>query len=682
MKRVSALVSFVILVQFVMAHGSPAAGKFDARQWAHEHFARNVIPPFSFVYGGKNSDAFIKGWAFKAETLKSADANVEESVYTWSDRKSGLIVTCFVTCYSDFNAMEYMLRFTNSSSRNTPILQKTAVISNSFSYDRKGAFILHHLKGSDALKNDFQPYDESMQIGKSVYMTPSRYRSSDHTAFPFFNIESPAQQGIMVAVGWTGKWYAEVVQENESSVSLRAGMENMHLTLYPKEEIRTPRIALLFWQSADRMDGHNLFRRFILAHHSRKISGQTAIYPLSGSFDYGDPAPCGEYECLSEEFAVALVKRYQQFGILPELFWLDAGWYSGCGLQYERGHWHENVGNWTVEKSRFPNGLRPVAEAVHAVGAKFMVWFEPERVRKGTQIYNEHPEWLLKEGNKDNALFDLGNEKARNWLIEYISDFIKKEGIDYYRQDFNMDPGPFWKLADQPDRIGISEAKHIAGLYAFWDSLLVRFPDMIIDNCASGGRRLDLETTTRSAPFWRTDYQYGEPNGYQNHTFGLHFYLPIHGSCVYKTDSYTFRSGLGATMVMNWEVTGKAAEPIADIQKRIADYKKLRPFYYADYYPLTNDIRDFTRDTYYLAYQLNRPEEKDGIIVAFRREQNREESIRLKLRGLINETTYELYFEDYGIHVNKTGRELAEGLDLGIPSRPGSLLIWYRAQGR
>jgi alpha-galactosidase len=663
MKKSKVLVLFFLLLLLfatIVAFGSPTAEKFKASQWAKAHFARGVLPPFSFVYGGEKSDSFIKKWAYNAEVTKSSEANVEEMVYTYSDNKSGLVIKCFVTCYTDFNAVEWVTRFINTSSRNTPILEKSAVIKSSFSYEQTGTFILHHLKGSDAQKNDFQPYDDALQIGRSVYMTPSRYRSSDNTGFPFFNIESPAQQGIMVSIGWSGKWYAEVLQESDRSVSLSAGMENMHLTLYPKEEIRTPRISLLFWHGADRMAGHNQLRRFILAHHSRKINGQPAIYPLSGSFDYGDPAPCGEYECLSEEFAIALVKRYQQFGMLPELFWLDAGWYSGCGLQYEHGRWHENVGNWSVEKSRFPNGLKPVADAVHAAGAKFMVWFEPERVRKGTQIYTEHPDWLLLQDNKDDALFDLGNAQARLWLTDHISDFIQKEGIDYYRQDFNMDPGPFWKMADKPDRIGISEAKHIEGLYAFWDSLLVRFPNMIIDNCASGGRRLDLETTSRSAPFWRTDYQYGEPNGYQNHTFGLHLYLPIHGSCVYKTDSYTFRSGLGATMVMNWEVTGKGCEPIAEIQKRIAEYKKLRPFYYADYYPLTPGIKDYTRDNYYLAYQLNRPENMDGIIVAFRREQNNDESIHIKLRGLVNDTRYELYFEDYGIHINQTGKELAE----------------------
>ena len=201
------------------------------------------------------------------------------------------------------------------------------------------------------------------------------------------------------------------------------------------------------------------------------------------------------------------------------------------------------------------------------------------------------------------------------------------------------------------------------------------FPNLLIDNCASGGRRIDLETTSRSSPLWRTDYQYGEPNGYQCHTFGLNFYLPIHGTAIYKTDRYTFRSGLGATAVTNWEITGKASEAIPAIQQLIQDFKSLRPFFYGDYYPLTPAN---IRDNCWLAYQLNRPEQKDGIILAFRREANDHESIRTKLSGLVESATYELSYEDYGIVVRRSGKELMEGLNLTIPQRPSSLLITYK----
>jgi alpha-galactosidase len=647
----------------------------NVKQWADQHFSKGKIPPFSFVYGGKSSNQFIRNWAFSTKKMESANPSVEKRICTWSDPRSGLSVQCFVTLFSDFQAVEWVLKFSNTSGKNTPLIEKANVVDLSFVSEEEGNFILHHARGSDASRNDFQPIDEKMEPEKNIYLTPVGGRSSDKTSFPFFNIEMPGGQGMVVAVGWTGKWFADIVQDGPKSVILKSGMERMQLNLLPKEEIRTPKICLLFWDGDDRMVGHNQFRQFVLAHHSRKINGQLAKYPLSGSFDYGDPAPCGEYECLTEEFAVALVKRYRQFQILPELFWLDAGWYTGCGINKENGSWWQNVGNWTVDEERFPSGLKPIADAVHEIGAKFMVWFEPERVQSGTQLDKEHPDWLMKLPGNDNRLFNLGNLEARQWLIDYISEFLKKEGIDYYRQDFNFDPMPYWIASDKPGRIGISEIRHIEGLYAFWDSLLVRFPNLLIDNCASGGRRIDLETTSRSAPLWRTDYQYGEPNGYQCHTMSLSFYLPVHGTAIYKTDNYTFRSGLGATAVSNWEITGKNSESIPAIQQKIAEFKRLRPYFYGDYYPLT-PVRTGDRD--WMAYQLNRPMEYDGIILAFRRAECGSESIIVKLKGIDRNAVYELYFEDYGLRMDKSGSELCEGMKLSIPLKPASLLVSYR----
>ena len=149
-----------------------------------------------------------------------------------------------VTCFNDFQAVEWVLKFSNTSGKNTPLIEKAAVIDHSFVSEEKGTFILHHAKGSNAERTDFQPIDEKMQIGKSIYMTPIGGRSSDNTAFPFFNIEIPGKQGIMVAVGWTGKWYADVRQLDEKSVSLKSGMEKMKIKLLP--ERRDPYSENLF----------------------------------------------------------------------------------------------------------------------------------------------------------------------------------------------------------------------------------------------------------------------------------------------------------------------------------------------------------------------------------------------------------------------------------------------------
>jgi alpha-galactosidase len=334
------------------------------------------------------------------------------------------------------------------------------------------------------------------------------------------------------------------------------------------------------------MEGQNQFRRFILAHHSRKIDGRFAEYPVCGGFNWGDPYPCNEYSCLTEDYACALINRYKQFGITPEVFWLDAGWYEGTGWYTNNGDWYKNAGNWRVDKERFPNGLKPLSDAAHKVGAKFMVWFEPERIYANTQFLKEHPEWVLKHPeDENNFLFDLTNPDALQWFCKYFGDIIEENGIDYYRQDYNIRPEAFWKFNDKPGRTGITEIRYIEGLYTYWDYLLNRFPNLLIDNCASGGRRLDLETVSRSAPLWRTDYQYGEPNGYQCYTYGLNFYLPLSGTGINKLDPYSLRSSLGSAVVLNWKLTN-ADVSILDMQKYLNEFKSLRPYYYEDYYPL------------------------------------------------------------------------------------------------
>ena len=115
----------------------------------------------------------------------------------------------------------------------------------------------------------------------------------------------------------------------------------------------------------------------------------------------------------------------------------------------------------------------------------------------------------------------------------------------------------------------MKEIRHIEGLYAFWDYLLERFPGLLIDNCASGGRRLDLETIKRSAPLWRSDYyHYDDPDGYQCHNFGLSFFLPFHGTGILQTDPYSFRSSMSSALICNWKITEPNVS-FFDMQARI-----------------------------------------------------------------------------------------------------------------
>ncbi len=651
----------------------------NIQQWINSSFAKGKIPPFSFVYDNVSSNDFIRSWNYSSSKLISNEANVVQYSIVYESKQKGLRVECLVSGYTDFDAVKWTLHFTNIGADNSQTLKEIKAIDLDFKSSAGGDYNLHSAEGNHISKADFHPRTRLMNIGENYQIAPEGGRSSE-VAFPFFNIESPSNQGVMLSIGWSGTWVADFVKKDDKTFSVQSGMKRFESYLLPNESVRSPSMSLLFWSGKDRMVGHNKFRRFVLAHQSRKIDGKFAEYPLSSGFNYRDPAPCTEYSCLTDDYAIAMIRRYTQFGLIPEVYWLDAGWYTGAA-DYEKGDtWANTVGNWTVDKKRFPKGLKPVADEVHKVGAKFMVWFEPERVIRGTQWAEEHPEWMLDipNSNKDTyLLFDLGNEEARVWMSEYIAQMIRENGIDYYRQDFNMQPDIYWEANDEPGRAGIKEVRHIEGLYAFWDYLLETFPNLLIDNCASGGRRLDLETIVRSAPLWRSDYyHYDDPDGYQGHTYGLNFFLPLHGTGILQTDRYSFRSSISSALIYNWKITDKNVSTV-DMQNCLKEYAEIRPYFYEDYYPLSG-IEDLTRDNIWLSYQMHRPSDDSGIIVAFRRYKSSEDTMIVQLSGLDAKKVYTIRNFDNDILLNKTGKELADGFLLTIKEPRGSLLLQYK----
>jgi len=643
-------------------------GSYD--RFVAGHVKKAGSPPFAFTYGGKASSEFLAKWASTPETRSTAQGTIETVVYR--DASTKLRVTSVYTLYSDFPAVEWVLRFKNEGSSDTPVIADVLSCAVEFQDWPRGDSVLYRALGSSAQRSDFAPVRDPLVEKSKISFGPSAGRSSDTTGFPFFNVASP-DRGIVAAVGWSGRWTASVIKTGPSSLRLEAGMEKTRFRLKPGEEVRSPSMALLFWKSADRMAGHNLFRRFVLAHHTPRPQGQPVDLPLSHGIGFGGPFPCNEYICATESYALAMIDRLSQFGIEPEACWIDAGWYENATKS-----WWSGVGSWFPSRERFPRGLKPVTEAAKKWGKGFVVWFEPERVYEGTWLDREHSEWLTKLPGNPNRLLNLGDPLALSWLTDHISNFLLAEGITIYRQDFNFDPAPFWQAMDAPDRVGIAEMKHIEGLYAYWDALLARVPGLLIDNCASGGRRIDLETIGRSVPLWRTDYSYFEPNGYQCHTYGLQLFLPCSGTGNNNTQKYHFRSSMGGAVVLGWEINGtynNAPFNLTQAHDDIAEFKTLRPYFYGDFYPLTEYS---TSDEAWAVFEWNRPEEGDGVVLAFRSHQAPQSSIAVVLRGLEPAADYEVAFEDYGITLIKSGRELSAGIDIKIPEAPGSLLIKYR----
>ncbi|MBQ6287307.1 MAG: alpha-galactosidase [Bacteroidales bacterium] len=658
--------------------------------WIEKHFSGSTTPPFSFSYDGRHSDSFLKKWKFsKTKAITDKDGKITRS-FIWTEKPQGLQVECKVSGFTDFNAMEWVLYFRNLSGEDSGRISDVKAVDIDLASSGDGKWDLFYAKGSDASKEDFMAMTKEYSLGDTLTMTPWLGRSSSRS-FPYFNVKTPTG-GMVFAIGWSGSWKAEITRPEENKFRVSTGLKTLDAFLRPGEEIRTPLTAMIPWQGEDRMDGQNILRRFILRHHfPRSADGSPIEPPICSSFNYGDPFPCNEYTCMTAEYGIALIHRYEQFHLLPEVFWLDAGWYDKAS-DYKNGYnWANAVGNWVPDKSRFPNGLGDIADAAHDAGCRFMVWFEPERVVKDSYWANEHPEFLLQAGGgkvvpvkpggpdrQDSFLFNLGNEDANKWLREKIAGILRENRIDYYRQDFNIDPEWFWLSNDEPGRSGICEIRYIEGLYKFWDYLLEQFPGILIDNCASGGRRLDLEATSRSIALWRTDYNYGEPIGYQCHTYGLSQWLPASGTGLGRPDPFTTRSSYNAAVTFNWKITS-ADFNIQEMQKRLAEFHSFKKYFLEDFYPLTG-YGDTTRDDIWLAYQLDRPSDSTGMVVAFRRQDNKQEEIVVKMKNLDPEKTYVLEDQDTFDKMEKTGLELSEGLVLSLPQPRSSLCFTYKVK--
>jgi alpha-galactosidase len=630
-------------------------------------------PPFSFVYDGKPSSELLKTWQAKCDTRR-LDAQRAEHTAIYTDSVTGLQVRCVVIEYSDFPTVEWTLYFKNTSSADTPILEKIQALETTLSRGIDGEFLLHHNVGSPANGNDYGPLETPLGP-KAAKRLGGKYGRPTNADWSYFNLEWSGQ-GWIVAVGWPGQWVADLVRDEARGLHLQAGQELTRFKLLPGEEVRSPLIVLQFWKG-NWIVAQNVWRRWMMAHSMPTPSGRLPQPQLeaSSSRQYDEMIKANEAN------QIMFIDRYLEEGIKLDYWWMDAGWYVHHG-----GGW-PRVGTWELDTARFPKGLRAISDYAHSKGLKILVWFEPERVAAGTWLADNHPEWVL--GGAKGGLLNLGNDAARQWLTEHTDQLLNEQGIDLYRQDFNIDPLNYWRGADAPDRQGITEIKHVTGYLAYWDELRRRHPNMLIDSCASGGRRNDLETMRRAVPLWRSDYAY-EATGHQCMMYGLSLWLPFHGTGTVFTRNASYY-GSGRTPVEPyafWSNAGQSTGFGIDIRLKDLDYDAIRRLigqwrqiasdYYGDFYPLTPWTRD---DTAWMAWQFDRPETGEGMVQVFRRHKSFYDSAHLKLLGLDAKTSYLVTNLDTGAQQQHSGRALLnEGLAVTLPAQPDVAVLTYRRQ--
>ena len=245
-------------------------------------------PPFSFSYGGRKSGELLSGWK-QERTSRKTDGNAVEHVVTYTDAATGLSVRWVGLEFADFPVVEWVVYFKNTGAADTPIIENIQAMDCGLPLRRRQTARVHYANGSDCRLDDFapqvtplgpdqdNPQGRMLGEGNPLRLESKGGRSSCGT-LPFFNMDM-GSSGVIGAVGWTGDWAASFYR-TDNELRARAGMRRTHLKLLPGEEIRSPRMMLLFWEG-ERIRGQNLLRRFILAHHTPMVNGKPARTPVS-----------------------------------------------------------------------------------------------------------------------------------------------------------------------------------------------------------------------------------------------------------------------------------------------------------------------------------------------------------------------------------------------------------------
>ena len=504
------------------------------------------------------------------------------------------------------NARYQLLRFENRGSADSGEISRARSLDLVLPAD--GVAVWESLKGDSCGSESFNPLKKSFAVGDTLRVEPRGGRPSDTCAFPFFDLSLDGRAATF-GVGWSGQWVLEL-ERTQSQFRAQAGLAAAQTYLCPGEAFRA---ASVLWLAGDSVpETRRAFRRLMFERFSpHTADGAPVTMPVAEtSFDryFGKRADWATVE--GQKRCADIAARCHM-----DTLWLDAAWF--------KDGFPVGVGNYSFGPG-FPDGLSAVGEYAHAKGLRFVQWFEPERVNCYSETYRDHADEVIVPKNKNtvDCLLDIGRDEVRRRVTDILKKMIREHRLDVYRQDFNMSPSGYWDAEDakHPGRRGMTEIRFVEGHYKMWDEIQSEFPGVVIDNCASGGRRIDLETCRRAVVLWRSDTGCSpvtpdRPGDVwsQNHILALTRYLPYHASGSWTAAPYDVRSVFSGGIVMNLDVFSPDFDAEAVIPA-VDECERLREYWYGDFYPLTEP--DNAADIW-ASWQFSLGDR--GVIYAFRR---------------------------------------------------------------
>ncbi|MET8998272.1 alpha-galactosidase [Amycolatopsis sp. NPDC004169] len=378
-----------------------------------------------------------------------------------------------------------------------------------------------------------------------------------------------------VALAWSGSWRLTTTRSSTGRLTVSGGFgqDGVVHRVGPGRPLVTPVSAGLYTDGGFGA-ASRAWHAYVLAHvlpHPEELRPVLYNSWEATGFD------------VTEAGQRALAERAAALGV--ELFVMDDGWFGA------RTGDHAGLGDWEVNRARFPDGLKPLVEAVHGLGMRFGIWVEPEMVNPDSDLYRAHPDWVLHHPHRRRSelrrqlVLNFARPDVAAWAHEWLDRLVGSHGVDFLKWDMNR---PFseagWPGEPDQDRLWV---EHTRAVYALLDRLRADHPGLRIESCSGGGGRIDLGVLARTDQVWTSDNTDALDRLRIQHGYGQLY--PARAMSAWVTDNpnfvtarsvplrFRFHVAMAGVLGLGGDIVHWPSEDLALARDLVALYKDVRP---------------------------------------------------------------------------------------------------------
>ena len=367
-------------------------------------------------------------------------------------------------------------------------------------YLRSKSFWLRQYHGNWA--REMQPEEARLTHGIKTIDTKLGSRANLYEPSSFMiSLDKPAteEEGTVLygSLEWSGNFRIDLELDPADNLKIIAGINNYAspYTLKPNEVFTTP--AFLYTLS-DKGKGAASRQLHQWARNYKLLDGKGSRLTLLNNWE-------STYFDFNEAKLAEILKDTKKLGV--DLFLLDDGWFAN---KYPRNNDKAGLGDWQENKSKLPNGIAALVKEAQNNGVKFGIWVEPEMVNPKSELYEKHPDWVIKQPKRDEYYFrnqlvlDLSNPKVQDFVFAIVDSlFIKNPGLAYIKWDCNaVIYNAYSAHLKNQSHFYI---EYVKGLYKVLEKLRAKYPTVPMMLCSGGGGRVDYAALQYFTEFWPSD---------------------------------------------------------------------------------------------------------------------------------------------------------------------------------